>query len=78
MATPTQSNRSNAGVRLLAVAIAYVVSRALFAALGFHYNVFGEPFDLSKFAVDFGVWILVFASTVWLLDRFESTRRRPI
>jgi hypothetical protein len=76
--TPTQqSNRSNIGVRLLAFAIAYVVSRAIFAALGFHYDVFREPLSLGKLAIDFGMWVLVFGSTVWLLQRFEGSRRPP-
>lgn len=72
-----QSNRSNIGVRLLAFAIAYVVSRAIFAAFGFHYNVFREPLNLGKLAIDFGVWVLVFGSTVWMLQRFEGSRRPP-
>ena len=71
MLTPTPSKPSKAGVRLVAFAITYVASKAIFALLGFRYNVFGEPFDFRKFAIDFGVWVLVYTSTVWLLHRFE-------
>ena len=78
MVTPTQqSNRSNIGVRLLAFGIAYVVSRAILAAMGFRYNVFRDPLSLGKLAIDFGVWVLVFGSTVWMLERFEGSRRPP-
>jgi hypothetical protein len=72
-----RSKRSNIGVRLLAVAIAYVVSRVIFAAWGFHYNVFREPLSWGKLAIDFGVWVLIYGSTVWMLQRFEGSRRPP-
>lgn len=79
MVTPTQqSNRSSIGVRLLAVAIAYVVSRAILAVIGFRYDVFREPLSLGKLAIDFGVWVLVFGSTLWILGRFEGSRQPPI
>ena len=60
---------------LLALVIAFVVSRALFAAVGFDYDLFSDRFDLRKLAIDFGVWAIVCAATLLVLDRVATSRR---
>lgn len=57
--------------RLLAFTVAYVGSRAIFAATGFRYRLFGEPFDLGKLLIDFGTWAALFLAAMWVLRRLE-------
>jgi hypothetical protein len=52
---------------LLAIVIAYIGSRAIFAAFEFNYAVFGEPFNFGKLIIDFGVFAIVFGGCYWLL-----------
>ncbi len=65
--TPPQSKSGSFSSIILAWLIAYVVSKAILAALGFRYALFSDPFDLAKLAIDLGVWTLVFALALVLL-----------
>lgn len=59
---------------LLPFLIAYVASRAIFAAFGFHYNVFGDHFDAGKLLIDLGVWTAVYLAAVCGLKRLPGRR----
>ena len=56
-------------VAFSAIVIAYVVSRILFAAAGFSYDIFSEPFDLGRLVVDLGVWGVLYVLSYWALAR---------
>jgi hypothetical protein len=58
---------------VLSVIVAYLGSRAIFAAFDFSYAVFREPFDVGKLIIDFGVFVVLFAGCYWLL----GLRRPP-
>ena len=51
--------------------VAYVGSRVLFALFGFHYNLFGEPFNAGKLVLDIGVFVGIFFGAYWLMGRFR-------
>ena len=53
--------------RLLALIVAYIGSRAIFAAFDFNYAVFREPFNVGKLIIDFGVFVALFGGCYWLL-----------
>ncbi len=52
---------------VLAIIVAYIGSRAIFAAFDFNYAVFREPFNVGKLIVDFGVFAVLFGGCYWLL-----------
>ncbi|MCK9995430.1 MAG: hypothetical protein KAH56_04015 [Candidatus Krumholzibacteria bacterium] len=52
---------------VLAVIVAYIGSRAIFAAFDFNYAVFSEPFNVGKLIIDFGVFMALFGGCIWLL-----------
>jgi hypothetical protein len=58
---------------LLSALIALFGARALRAAIGFHYYLFAEPFNLIKFLADIGifalVYVLVFVLLAWLVSK---------
>jgi hypothetical protein len=54
---------------VLSFCVAFAVSRTLFAAAGFHYDVFGEPFNAGKLAIDFGVWVVIYMVMFRALSR---------
>lgn len=56
-------------IHVLAFVIAFLGSKVVFNAVGFRYDVFTEPFSLTKFAFDFGVWALWFAAAQFVLRR---------
>ncbi|WP_353267936.1 hypothetical protein [Gemmatimonas sp.] len=58
---------------VVAVLITWLLKRLVFAAVGFHYAVFSEPFSATKLAVDFGTWVAIYASVWWLLARRGRT-----
>ncbi len=57
---------------LVAVIVAFVVSRLIFAAFHFHYNLFTDPFDIVKFLIDFGTWAGVFMLTTLLMQKLPG------
>jgi hypothetical protein len=54
---------------LLAFCVAFVASRTFFAAVNFHYDVFSEPFNAGKLAIDFGVWAMIYMVIFRVLSR---------
>ena len=61
-------------IAFLSVVIAYVASRIVFAAAGFNYNIFSDPFDLGKLVVDVGVWVVLYALIYSLVSRALGRR----
>lgn len=59
---------------ILAFIIAFILSRALFAAVGFQYRVFRDPFNPVKLAIDLGVWIALYLAALWGLNRVFDRR----
>lgn len=53
----------------LSFCVAFAASRMLLSAAGFRYDVFTEPFDAKKFAIDFGVWVAIYMITLRALTR---------
>ena len=51
---------------VLAAIVAYIGSRAIFAAFDFNYAVFREPFNVGKLIVDIGVFAALFGGCYWL------------
>ncbi len=60
-------------LHLLSALIAIFGSRALRAAIGFHY-LFDEPFNLIKFLADIGIFALVYVSVFVLLAWLVSKK----
>jgi uncharacterized membrane-anchored protein len=60
---------------VLAFCVAFGVSRTLFAAAGFHYDMFTEPFNIGKLAVDFGVWVMLYMVVFRILTRAANRPR---
>ena len=58
----------------LSFAIAYVASRIIFAAAGFTYNMFSDPFNLGKLIIDFGVWGVLYTLSYFVLARVLGRR----
>ena len=52
---------------VLSVIVAYIGSRAIFAAFDFNYAVFREPFNVGKLIIDVGVFAALFGLCYWLL-----------
>ena len=55
----------------ISVIFAYVGTRVLFALFGFHYNLFGEPFNAGKLVLDLGVFAGLFFGAYRLMGRFK-------
>ena len=52
---------------VLAAIVAYIGSRAIFAAFDFNYAIFSEPLDVGKLIIDLGVFMALFGGCYWLL-----------
>lgn len=53
----------------VAILIAFIASRLIFAAVGFRYVPLRDPFDAGKLAIDFVTWGALYAVSLWLLTR---------
>ncbi len=61
--------RNRNSIAVVALVIASFASRALFAAVGFSYNLFSDPFDPVKLIIDFGTLLALFALSLFVLVR---------
>jgi hypothetical protein len=61
-------------IAFLSFVIAYVASHIIFAAAGFTYNIFSDPFNLGKLVIDFGVWGVLYALSYFVLARVLGPR----
>ncbi len=52
---------------VLAALVAYIGSRAIFAAFDFNYAVLSDPFNVGKLIIDIGVFVVLFEGCYWLL-----------
>jgi len=62
-------------VVVLAFAVAYVGSHALYPATGFHYDLLHDLSHMKKTAIDFSVWSALVLVSYWLLDRLMGGKR---
>ena len=65
----TEGRRQGPWVPFVAWVVAYIASRAIFAASGFRYQIFQEPFNLGKLIIDLGVWAVLFGAAWWIVTR---------
>jgi hypothetical protein len=61
---------------VLSLIIAYVGSRLLFGAFGFHCRLIGDPFDVANLVIDLGVFVGFYLSGYWLLGRVGFLRKQ--
>jgi hypothetical protein len=73
----TEHGPTHFGSYMLASGIAYLVTRVLFAAMHFHYNLFFEPFNVAKAAVDLGSFVLVYGAVLWIRSMLEARSGQP-
>lgn len=59
---------------VLSAIVAYIGSRALFAAFDFNYDVFSDPFNVGKLIIDIGVFLALFYGCLWLLGLKETLK----
>ena len=52
---------------VLAALVAYIGSRAIFAAFDFNYDVLSDPLNVGKLIIDIGVFVVLFQGCYWLL-----------
>lgn len=52
---------------VLAALVAYIGSRAVFAAFDFNYAVLSDPFNVGKLVIDIGVFMVLYIGCYWLL-----------
>ncbi|PML57380.1 hypothetical protein BCT42_13840 [Vibrio lentus] len=60
-------------MNLIIILITILFSRHVMSQLGYSYNIFSDPFDLTLFLIDIGLFILVY----WVLH-FSYTRTKLI
>lgn len=62
-------------ISFLSLVIAYIGSRVIFAAAGFTYDIFSDPFAPGKLVVDFGVFAVLYALGYLALARVLGRRK---
>lgn len=52
---------------IISAIIAYIGTRFVFSIFGFEYDIFSDPFNLWKFAIDIGGFAAIFFAAYFLL-----------
>ena len=60
--------------QLVAVIVALVVSRLVFAYFHFHYSLFTDPFDIVKLTIDFGTWTVTYLIVTAIVHKIQTMR----
>ncbi|GIU08209.1 hypothetical protein TUM4641_21870 [Shewanella morhuae] len=56
---------------------AFIGSKLLFKYFDFHYDIFSDSFELLKFIIDTGVFVVIFISTQILYEKtFGKTNKQ--
>ena len=51
---------------------AYIGQKYLFNLFNFNYDVFNDSFDITKFLIDFGVFMALFFFAYVVIDRLKN------
>jgi hypothetical protein len=70
MASDRQATKRRMWAWVLAFFAAYILTRAILRAVGFHYDLFRDPFNAGKLLIDFAVWAVFFVGALWGFRRF--------
>ena len=57
---------------LVSFAVAFVASKLVFSAFDFHYDLFGEPFNIKKFAIDTAVFGTFYFTTFFVYGKLKA------
>lgn len=50
---------SERSLEIMTFIFAYIVSRVIFKLTNFKYSLFSDPFNITKFAIDLGTWMII-------------------
>ncbi|MCY6372221.1 hypothetical protein [Clostridium ganghwense] len=66
---------SERSLEIITVIFAYIVSRGIFKLTDFNYSIFSEPFNIIKFTIDFGTWMIISLVILLILKKcFKITK----
>lgn len=54
--------------------VSYILVHILFELFNFHYNIFTDKFNVLKFIIDLGSWILVWVIVSFMLKRVRKNK----
>lgn len=57
---------------IIAAVITAILTNVIFAAVGFRYRWFSDPFDFGKLAIDLGTWIVIYTLSFWAVSRVSA------
>jgi hypothetical protein len=69
-------DRGSAMRLFLAIVLAYIASKAVFALFDFKYSLIGDPFNAGKLAIDFVVFVVFCIGFNWLLGQLRPFRSK--
>jgi hypothetical protein len=72
MSVPLKRPRNQYRNFIVAAIIAAVLTNVIFAAVGFRYRWFRDPFDVVKLAIDLATWIVVYTLSLWAVNRVTA------
>lgn len=49
--------------------LACIISRVIFKLTNFKYSLFSDPFNITKFAIDLGTWMIISFSILLILKK---------
>ena len=58
---------------VISAIVAYSVTRVFFSMVGFHYDLWNDPFNLINSVIDIGAFAAVYLATNMLLQKFLPT-----
>lgn len=56
-------------IGIITFVVSYILVHGIFKLFNFKYDIFSEPFNILKFIIDFGSWMIIWVLVYSILEK---------
>ncbi|ABS42160.1 hypothetical protein [Clostridium botulinum] len=68
-------NISKSGLTFLQFALSFIIYKLLMNSFSFNYNLFSDKFNILKFFMDFGCWVIVYLIVCFIFSKLVTIKK---
>lgn len=61
-------------IGIITFVVSYILVHIIFKLFNFTYNMFSEPFNILKFIIDFGSWMIIWLLVYYILQKMQKSK----
>ncbi|WP_207653587.1 hypothetical protein [Clostridium peptidivorans] len=61
-------------IGIITFVVSYVLVHSIFKLFNFKYDIFSEPFNILKFIIDFGSWMIIWVLVYSILEKMQKSK----